>query len=386
MNSGQYRIPRLSIVVVVFNMRREAPRTLQSLSPQYQREIDAADYEVIVVENASTQPLSAEEVLKYGENFSYYSLPAGNQSPAAATNFGIARARGNMIGLMVDGARIVSPGLLHMALLAGQLHKKPIIGVPSWHIGPDVQQISTKQGYTAATEDESLLGIDWPNDGYRLFDISVLAVSSEQGYFYPLQETNALFLTRATIDELAGVQKAPQPAPSSLPDWYLNRPQGRPASPLRKALSHLGNFFGSETSSAERKESSGPRAPRNPETASGTLPGPAFPSGPLEERFVSPGGGYLNCDLYVRACNLPESQLILLLGEGTFHQTHDGVTTMGDPGLFERIHGEYVAIRGQPFASPTAVPLFLGRVPKPSLRFIEHSAKAAQAAAGITSS
>ncbi len=37
-------MPRLTIVVVVHNMQREAPRTLFSLSPQYQEGVTADDY------------------------------------------------------------------------------------------------------------------------------------------------------------------------------------------------------------------------------------------------------------------------------------------------------------------------------------------------------
>jgi GT2 family glycosyltransferase len=40
------RKPDVSVVVVVYNMAREAPRTLHSLSAGYQRHIDPDDYEV----------------------------------------------------------------------------------------------------------------------------------------------------------------------------------------------------------------------------------------------------------------------------------------------------------------------------------------------------
>ena len=43
----------LTVVVVVYDMAREAERTLHSLSRTYQRGIDDLDYEVIVVENGS---------------------------------------------------------------------------------------------------------------------------------------------------------------------------------------------------------------------------------------------------------------------------------------------------------------------------------------------
>ncbi|MEZ5285163.1 MAG: hypothetical protein R2712_10215 [Vicinamibacterales bacterium] len=51
--------PALSVVVVVFDMAREAPRTLFTLSPAYQG-LPADTYEVIVVDNGSSPPLGRE--------------------------------------------------------------------------------------------------------------------------------------------------------------------------------------------------------------------------------------------------------------------------------------------------------------------------------------
>src|SRR5581483_9041619 len=52
--------------------------------------------------------------------------------------------------------------------------------------------------------------------------------------------------------------------------------------------------------------------------------------GGFDERFASPGGGYVNLDAYRRALDLPRTRLIVLLGEGTFHQVHGGAATSGD--------------------------------------------------------
>jgi hypothetical protein len=41
----------LSVVVVVLGMARELPRTLLSLAPDYQRGVDAEEYEIGVVDN-----------------------------------------------------------------------------------------------------------------------------------------------------------------------------------------------------------------------------------------------------------------------------------------------------------------------------------------------
>ena len=47
----------LSIIVICFNMRREAPRTIYSLSKKFQKRIRLEDYEIIVIDNDSTEPL-----------------------------------------------------------------------------------------------------------------------------------------------------------------------------------------------------------------------------------------------------------------------------------------------------------------------------------------
>ena len=49
-------MPDLSVVVVVYNIPREAERALYSLSAAYQQHIAPDAYEVIVVDNGSTPP------------------------------------------------------------------------------------------------------------------------------------------------------------------------------------------------------------------------------------------------------------------------------------------------------------------------------------------
>src|SRR5215831_3404124 len=96
-------------------MPREAPRTLLSLSASYQRHIDADEYEVIVVDNGSKPPLDRKEIDKLSGNFRLIRLDSPPPSPAHAVNCGLAEARGEIVGVMIDGARIVTPGLLHFA-------------------------------------------------------------------------------------------------------------------------------------------------------------------------------------------------------------------------------------------------------------------------------
>ena len=113
---GQRRQKRsISIVVVIFNIAREAPRTLYSLSADYQRHIAPEDYEVIVVDNGSNPPLAPTTIDKFAGNFRLIRIDQASPSPASAVNVGLAAAEGDVIGVMIDGARIATPGLLHFA-------------------------------------------------------------------------------------------------------------------------------------------------------------------------------------------------------------------------------------------------------------------------------
>src|SRR5438874_9687454 len=121
------RQPDLSVIVVVHNIPREAPRTLLSLSSCYQRNINAADYEVIVVDNGSNPPVDRHAINCLAGNFRLIRIDPASPSPAHAVNRGLAEAQGEVIGVMVDGARLVTPGLLHFARHGTRLYDKAIV-------------------------------------------------------------------------------------------------------------------------------------------------------------------------------------------------------------------------------------------------------------------
>lgn len=292
------RAPAVSIVVVVYNIPREAPRTLYSLSAAYQREISSDEYEVIVVDNGSTPPLDPDLVRQLDGHFRLIRIDDAHPSPAAAVNRGLAAARGDVIGVMIDGARIATPGLLHFAARAASLDADAVIATPGWYLGPTYQRRAVKRGYSRAREDGLLTSIDWPDDGYRLFEIGVLDESSGSGWEGAIVESNAMFMRRHRWEALGG----------------------------------------------------------------------------MDEAFDSPGGGLANLDLFRRAVESPEAQLILLFGEGTFHQLHGGVAT-NEPlkshrRQFDRWKLEYEQIRGRPYARPKPArpAICFGLLPKAAAR------------------
>jgi hypothetical protein len=207
-------------------------------------------------------------------------------------------ASGALVGLMIDGARLASPGLLAAALAAARLATRPLIATLAWHLGPGSHMEAATTGYDACAEDRLLNESGWEEDGYELFALSSLAASSRRGWFGPLSESNALFMPHSMWEELGGV----------------------------------------------------------------------------DERFALPGGGLANHDLFRRACDLDDAQLIVLLGEGTFHQIHGGAATSGRI-TWADAREEYEELRGHAFAPPTNEPLYVGHMPHTAIVHMEHSVR-----------
>ena len=166
--------PEVSVVVVVYNMHRAASRSLLSLSADYQRHIDPGEFEIIVVDNGSNPPMDQRAIDQLSGNFRLIRIDPAPASPARAINRGLAEAKGNIIGVLIDGARIVTPGLLNFARHGARLSNNAVVAALGWYLGFDFQRWAALAGYDETREDELLASIGWPQDGYRLFEIATL--------------------------------------------------------------------------------------------------------------------------------------------------------------------------------------------------------------------
>ena len=194
----------ISIVVIFYNMRREARRTLYSLTREYQINSNDISYEVIVIDNGSTQPLDEKWVCQHGDQFRYVFLKHRTPSPCEALNYGAEIARSDRVMFCIDGARILSPGILYQANLAANIFGNPFIYTLGMHIGPKPQNYLVQENYSQIDEDQLLETVDWKIDGYTLFDISSIALSSKKGYFSEISESNCMMLLKSTFIKLGG--------------------------------------------------------------------------------------------------------------------------------------------------------------------------------------
>jgi cephalosporin hydroxylase len=192
----------LSVVVVFYNMQREAARTLHSLTRGYQRGIDGLDYEVIVVENGSApeQKLGEKYVRSFGPEFRYLDLGTdATPTPVDALNRGVAIAAGRTIVFMIDGAHVLTPSVLRYGMAGLSTYEPAIVVTQQWYVGPGQQPDAMLSGYDQSYEDELFREIEWPVDGYRLFDIGHFI--GDRDWFDGLWESNCIFVPRKLLEQ-----------------------------------------------------------------------------------------------------------------------------------------------------------------------------------------
>jgi len=198
------RRPLLTVIVIVHNMRREAPRTLYTLRADYQAGVATEDYEVLVIDSGSTAPLSAADVEAAGSNFRHEAIAPAHPSPVAALEFGFRQCRTPFVAFSIDGARMLSPGCLSNMLTLLRQNGNNFVYTAGFHLGAQSQQLAATTGYDQKVEDSLLGSINWKSNGYELFNISCLAGSSSQGMLQPIAESNFFALSTHKHLEIGG--------------------------------------------------------------------------------------------------------------------------------------------------------------------------------------
>ena len=299
--------PVLSIIVVVYDMPRQAMNTLLSLALPYQKNVSTDDYEVIVVENQSANNLDVAAVAALGSQFRYFLREEKGVSPVPAVNFAFSQCRGSQIGLIIDGARMVTPRVVEYAMLGAKISAQALVMVPGYHIGEKDQKFHLQTGHSEQLEIEKLAAIEWQDNGYRLFKWACWSSSNQRGYLQPMQECSALFCSVDNFRRIGGA----------------------------------------------------------------------------DERFDQAGGGSINLYLYRKLGMLPDIQLFVLPGEGSFHQFHGGVTTQELPEDDERkavlksFDTRLEEVWGSPFKALTREPMLLGAVTHWAQPFLEKASEMA---------
>ena len=160
---------------------------------------------MLVIDNGSPEgtKLTDGMVSGFGSEFRLIDMgPDAPPSPVAALNRGIDACQGDMVALMIDGAHMLTPGVLSHAMAATRAYGPAMVTTQPFHLGPGQQGTTMGDGYNQDTEDGLLADIEWPSDGYRLFDIGVF--QEDRDWFDPLWESNCLFVPKVNLQQSGG--------------------------------------------------------------------------------------------------------------------------------------------------------------------------------------
>ena len=107
---------------------------------------------------------------------------------------------------MIDGAHVLTPGVLHYGLAGLATYAPAIVATQQWYVGPGQQGEVMRDGYDQAYEDRLFESIRWPSAGHRLFEISHFI--GDRDWLDGMWESNCMFVPRAQLAQVGGFDES----------------------------------------------------------------------------------------------------------------------------------------------------------------------------------
>ena len=200
-STGGAAFDGISFIVVAYNIPHQLKRTLTSLTPAFQG-VPAHQVEIIVIDNGSSPALKKSDFSDFPRVENVIRVD-NHPSPVHGLNLGIEAARFKTIALMIDGAHILSPGVVKNAAAIIQSFPRPVINVPQYTLGPASQNLRSVEN-AFEVESEALKELGWPGNGYALFDYAVIPGETANKHTLDAIETNCLITTKEVLADCGG--------------------------------------------------------------------------------------------------------------------------------------------------------------------------------------
>jgi cephalosporin hydroxylase len=111
---------------------------------------------------------------------------------------------------MIDGAHVLTPGVLRHGMTGLTAYEPAVVAAVQWYVGPGQQPDVVGAGYDQSVEDGLFASIEWPVDGYRLFEIGhfITDGNRERDWLDGILESNCIFTSRERLEQIGGFDEA----------------------------------------------------------------------------------------------------------------------------------------------------------------------------------
>jgi hypothetical protein len=87
------------------------------------------------------------------------------------------------------------------------MNENALVAVPGYHIGEHDHKYNNVNLHDEETEQQLLININWPDNGYSIFDISCFSGANTHGYLHPLLESNCLSVRKKSLITYGGAKE-----------------------------------------------------------------------------------------------------------------------------------------------------------------------------------
>ena len=200
--ANQNSFDGLSFIIAYYDIPRQIERTIMTCSPEYQN-APPSQIEVIIADNGSQQKPPEDLQDKY-PHVTKILRTEGKPFPVSALNAAICEAKFSNVALMIDGAHMLSPGIFENAREVCQMYDRPVINVPQYLLGFVAQNLAAPDVDPFRRESNRLKHLNWPEDGYRLFEYAVYPGENFQRSYFNAFESNCLITTKDVLETCGG--------------------------------------------------------------------------------------------------------------------------------------------------------------------------------------
>lgn len=194
---------KLSIVIGSYELRHQIRKTIVSIMEAIER-ASMKDVEVVIADNSKENSVQ-DEIGEAREGIRVVECGMHDMSIHAAINKVAADTEGEYLCIMIDGARIWSPGIL--SKWKHLMSTNTVVHVPNYQLGKSHQMYREKSGYSQETEESLLEAIGWPNLKTKQL-IENSWCEEHAGCGPKIFESNCLFVSRSLWKAVGGFDTA----------------------------------------------------------------------------------------------------------------------------------------------------------------------------------